>query len=231
MAAPWIFWSRVSVQRDTRPGRVLGWLLLFAAACHAVAWLPVSAFLAGGSRMMPPGRSQWSNLVSVLRASPPEQIGVDLVNGLIWPFHYWTLGGYPMTSDPSALVLFFPLWIGVCWWLLLTILPTTRRLARLRSAHLLRALVLQAGVLILAGTALRVMYAASENFWLDFTETVTLWVVLGLFVWSVAWWTCALRIGWGIRSWLLIVLGHVITLLSMFVVGELIVIVDGVVNP
>jgi hypothetical protein len=136
-----------------------------------------------------------------------------------------------MTSDPSALVLFFPLWIGVCWWLLLTILPTTRRLARLRSAHLLRALVLQAGVLILAGTALRVMYAASENFWLDFTETVTLWVVLGLFVWSVAWWTFALRVGWGIRSWLLIVLGHVITLLSMFVVGELIVIVDGVVNP
>lgn len=220
MAAPWVFWSRVPVQRATSPGRVFGWLLLLTAICHAASWLPVAAFLAGGSRSMSYG---WSGLATVVRESPPAQIGVDLVNGLIWPFHYWTMLGYTMTADLSIVVaLFIPLWIGVCWSLLLTILPTTRRLARLRPAHFVRALAIQAGVLVLAGTVLRVIYAASEHFFFHFADTVTLWVWLGLFVWSLAWWTCALRIGWGIRSWPLIVLGHVIVFLSLFAIMMLV---------
>jgi hypothetical protein len=216
MAAPWVFWSRVSVLSATRPAHAVGWLLLFAVVCHAIVWLPVSLFLAGGSRWAMPG---WAGLVMVVRDASPHQLGVDLVNGLTWPFFFWALGGYPLYSDLSiAASLLIPLWIGVSWWLLLAVLPTTRRLARLRQGHLLRALVLQTAVLVLAGTAMRVMYAANEHFYFRSADAISGLIMVGCYAWSLVWWACAVRIGWRIRSWTLFVLGHVVVLLSLYAV-------------
>lgn len=215
MAAPWVFWSQVPVHSATHPGRLVRWLLVFAGVCHLGVWLPVSAFLAAGNRFMSPG---WRGIKEVLLSASPAQTFVDLVNGLLWPFYTFTLRGYPMSVDMSIpAMLALPMWVGVAWWLLLTALPTTRGLARLRPAHFVRALILQAGVLVLAGTVLRVVYAAHEHWFLRWLDVMNPAVIMGgLHLWSLVWWACAIRIGWRIESWALFVLGHVAVLISLY---------------
>ena len=101
------------------------------------------------------------------------------------------------------------------WMLLLSILPTTRRLAKLRAAHLWRALLVQVALIMVCVQVVRVLGAAYQHFWIEQIEAAGVVIVMGTVAWSVVWWGCAIRLGWSIRSWLLLVLGFIVAFLSM----------------
>ncbi len=223
---PWAFWRRITVQVDTRPGVLAWWLLGWVIAFHLLTAPFVGLFLAGASRV---GDSTVRALWELTRTTGWRHLRADAVNGLCWPFYtdpetgFWSVNAEASAAAPYLGAL----WVGTAWMLLLTVLPTTRRLAKLRLAHQWRAWCLSAAVILPVAGVVRVLAAAYEHFWIEalaWAATALTWAAM---VWAVAWWGCAIRIGWGIRSWALLVLGFVVVFLSMpFAFGIAIVLLE-----
>lgn len=137
----------------------------------------------------------------------------------------------PYVDPEHSIPYLSPIWIGICWMLLFLILPTSRRLAKLRFAHLWRAFCVQCAVVVPALALARALAAAYEHFWNELLLWTAGVIPLVLHGWSLLWWAFAIRVGWSIRSWALLVLGFVIVFLSMpFAVGLTIVFIEWVSN-
>jgi hypothetical protein len=219
---PWVFWSRVRVQARSDPTRLGVWLLVWVIGVHLLSSVPVGLFLMGYSRSDEPG---WAGLLLPRDRFSPLLLASDAVNGLCWPFYTWTPNVQafyftPEVDPENAVPYLSPIWTGICWMLLFLILPTSRRLAKLRFAHLWRAFCVQCAVVLPLLAFARVLAAAYEHFWHEWLLVVAGVIPIGLHVWSVLWWAWAIRVGWSIRSWALLVLGFVVVFLSMpFAIG------------
>lgn len=228
---PWVFWARVRVQSEARPGRLGAWLVLWIVGVHLLTALPVGLFLLAAGYS---GESGWRGVMELVRHADRFSLslwGVHAVNAVTWPFYSLQPGLswiYIVDADAeNAIPYLSPLWVGVCWALLLLILPTTRRLARLRPAHLWRAVCVQWAVVLAWLAVARVAGAAYEQFWNEWLLWLAGIIPIALHVWSVLWWACAIRVGWSIRSWWLLVLGFVVVYLSMlFVVAGAVILAD-----
>lgn len=221
---PWVFWSRVRVQAWSDPKRLGLWLLVWVCGVHLLSSVPVGLFLMGYSRSDAP---TWAGLILPRDRLSPVLLASDAINGLCWPFYTWT----PKPSvqafyfapdvDPEYSIPYLsPIWTGIGWMLLFLILPTSRRLAKLRFAHLWRAFCVQCAVVLPILTLARVLAAAYEHFWHEWLLAIAGVIPFVLHLWSVLWWAWAIRVGWSIRSWALLVLGFVVVFLSMpFAIG------------
>mgnify|MGYP001159208269 CR=1 FL=1 len=200
---PGVFWSKVSVERTPRPGRILLWAALLFPG---VTW-PAAAV---------------ATLVTVLFM---PQVW-DRVELLI--LSYWT-GGL-LTPSAGKVVVGCP--IGVLALAASTAmipvvfmcLPDTRWMAKVRGTHVLRAavysltwlvpLVLLRAVLIVVMTICGAAATLSTTGTMDrlFTDVVRFarriagswdevsWCLFAIGgVWLGVWWACALRVGWRVR--------------------------------
>lgn len=215
---PWVFWARVGVRARTDPRAALRWLLLVAIAVHLACWGPFTlAFVA-----LENGYSlAYADLVAMLRSLPPARLAAGAVTGFFWPLAwmsgsldlYW--GGAYYDGGSLLVAVRFPVGMGLTWLAVLSLLPVTRRLARLRRAHLLRAVLFQLVVVVVVFSAMRLLYPiaalAASGVWIGFALAA---LFLGVSGWSVIWWVCAVRIGWRIRSWTLLILGTVAAVLG-----------------
>lgn len=106
-----------------------------------------------------------------------------------------TLGGVPMLV--MAMLAFNLLWI-----VNLTVMPVTRRAAKLRVAHVARAAIIGVWAAWLAMEAERVAGVCWMLFPRSTIASVSRWVLVGvqacLCLWTVAWWWSAVRFGWGL---------------------------------
>lgn len=215
LGLPWVFWRGVGVHARTDPRAAAGWLLLLWAAVHLITWIPFSVLFA----MM--GNGQWLT-VGEARRFFRDATGSDLVDagltGLCWPVVsvmntrlFWGdyYGGREFIS-----YLRLPLGMGLTWAMVLSVLPTTRRLARLRRAHVLRALLFHCGMIVLAYYALRMLFPFGEVYANIPLGLAAVGIFLLLCVWSLAWWVIALWVGWGVRSWSLTILGTIAAVLG-----------------
>ena len=96
------------------------------------------------------------------------------------------------------------------------VIPTTRRLAKLRGVHIARAAIISLLGVWVIFEGFRVFIAIDA--WIGipvWLGTAFGWLTLLLGVWFLLFWGSAIRTGWKIRpSWLLILLGTIASILG-----------------
>lgn len=213
MALPWEFWARVDVGKRASPRNLLVWLLVLAVGSHLFAWAPVSTALMFVWYDVPA-----REIPAVIGQYGWKVIEGPAATGVLWPVAYFesrTLRtGSPFTEyvGERMMIWTLPLGYGLVWFVILGCLPVTRRIAKVRIAHVARGLLLHGGVLILCLQLTRVFYLfESTSRWAGYTMFVLFHAVC---VWTILWWACAIWKGWAIRSILLMVLGTIAGLLG-----------------
>lgn len=222
MAPPWVFWSRVGVWATTNPGSLWACAALTAVFLHVLSALPIGIVSEMGSLGYGWGMiGDWcieNGLGGVLRA---------LAGGLIWPFASLTRNWNVWWGNPAGMgvgLWRFCRWIGgfgLTWAMVIGVLPTTRRIATIRWEHINRALALQIIAAIYTVVLLRAGMAAAWVGPTGWTVLAELGVIGGPIVWTVVWWACAVRIGWGVRSWALMILGTIAAVLGGIVLATI----------
>lgn len=213
---PWMFWSRVKLHYEPRPRRLVLWApIVFGSIWVATAAMRVGAFY-GDIRMFPPR---------------------ELVNAFIFPVGLWWSG----TQVELLIIEWSPLYFGVFaasvgWPLLLLVLPETRRRAKVRKVHVLRASVyglawLAVHLSLLLISALMGMLGgdwfvslAMRGPVIDFLEEASLWYGLFLAAWIGAWWWFVLAWGFQIQRptlhWLVLLLPTLLAMAVFVVVDQ-----------
>jgi len=221
MLLPWVYWNRIGVDMAVRPRRLLAWLVMLALGAHVLAWPFVTIAIVLLFRGFWP--LDISDLPEVFRDSTPSELLAYAVNGLGWPFVVtsqdwtgWSFGAF--ANWGSALeYLRALLGFGLTWCVVLMVLPATRRIAKLRRGHVVRAAVLQlAPIPVLFGLIRAGLFAHISSFG-TVMHAIIMWTSVAVGLWSICWWASALRSGWGIRSWPLLILGTFAALLGGFV--------------
>lgn len=213
MALPWVFWAQVGVGKRASPRNLLVWLLVLAAVSHLLAWAPVTLRLMFFWYGVPA-----HEILAIVGQYGWNAIGGPAVTGLLWPLAYFESAtlrtGSPFTEyvGERMLIWMLPLGYGVVWFLILGCLPVTRRIAKVRIAHVARSLLLHGGVLVFCLQLTRVLYLFERTHVWAWPVAFVLFFAVGL--WTIVWWACAVWRGWAIRSVLLMVLGTVAGLLG-----------------
>jgi hypothetical protein len=222
MVLPWQLWSRVGVTARTHPARLWVWVVLASLCMQLLGAAPIGIMAHMGDQGF-----GWSMLDDWFSAEGFSGILRACLGGLFWPFATITVNWDIWWGEPSGL---WPvIWVhcrwlsgfGLTWVVVVGVLPTTRRLAKLRWTHLNRASALYAAAAFCALTLLRAALAAE---WLGTSWWAGIvWVALlgGILAWTIAWWACAVRVGWGIRSWALTILGTIAALLGGIVLATI----------
>ncbi|MCC5822172.1 MAG: hypothetical protein LAT64_12970 [Phycisphaerales bacterium] len=216
MVLPWVFWSRVGVLTRTDPARLVMWVIWLMIGMHIAVWPPCSivyaAVHAGYETTM-------TGLADYARDADGIQLFWAFVNGLTWPI-VTAIDGHLAWGDAehSGSELWratrWLLGIGLAWFCVLSLLPVTRRMARLRRAHLVRALLLNAAAVVLVFQLGRVLFPMNLYGGQVWQELALVGLLTGAWFWSLVWWGAALRAGWKVRSWTLLVLGTVAGILG-----------------
>lgn len=188
---PWVFWSKVKLHYEPRPRRLWLWLVtIFGSLWLATAAMRVGAFY-GNTRGTPP---------------------MELVNAVLFPLCIWWSG----SSIEVLLMEWSSLYFGVLatsalWPLLLLVLPETRRRAKVRKVHVLRAsiygfayLAVHLALLLISafmGMVVGDWYVslAMQGPVIDFLDQSGLVYALALFAWISIWWWFTLAKGFQIR--------------------------------
>lgn len=218
LALPWVFWSRVDVHARTDARAVAGWLVMLFFVLHLLCWIPFTVVLAASDSGY---ALSYAELNSMIRSMSAFEFFFWLANGLISPFATipdsgrWVWGDYFHAGDWLFSIMRIPLGISLTWFAVLIALPVTRRIAMLRSAHLKRAALFHFSVLIVVFSALRVLYIIASHGTNAFWAPVIGYVCFFAFcIWTLAWWISAAVVGWNIRSWPLLVLTSLTSLLG-----------------
>lgn len=200
MLLPWVFWSRVDVHKQIAVRRLLVWNLLVALGAQIGLCVPAGVLV---SRIWP--HVAWPTVWSHVTVR-----GV-VANGLLWPVANFD-GVTVRWNSPFVAywqvrlsMWIIPLGFSLTWMLVLSILRRTSRGAHLSFRHLGRAVLLQAGVLILLIQLSKVLYLCEVQ--VRSMELANLGVFLFACLWSAVWWASAVWIGWRIRSVPLVLIG------------------------
>jgi hypothetical protein len=224
IAVPWKFWRQMGVDRRVH----VRLLILFVAYAAVLAHLLVTTVVFVTAVGMNNTAGIWkgdliggfNQIVGAFVGLPDQDAREFAFQSLLWPVLINKPGTLWMGDQSlDELVLsIYPLGVGVMWLILMLVLPTTRRLARLRFAHVGRAFLLHASAAALVCGICRGLTYCKDFFYGIPLEAAAVFCTFGFFVWSVIWWMSALWIGWRIRSRLLLLLGTSASVLGMPVV-------------
>jgi hypothetical protein len=240
------FWKKLSVQSPVYPKRLWGWVGISVLALYLLA-----AMLSIGL-----------NAYITFRYN---QFATDALNqGLIQPsfaaqyktdmsqLSYWSelvldqalmpLKDFVSGNDSASQIALILAGMILLWTLVLSVIPVTRRRAKLRMAHVQRSITLSFLMVIIVfmltvitGAINEVLRYAGHTVAGSWGNTYSLaqtrfvqsdyyarWVVTVLFVATLIWiqwfWIAAIRRGWQIRSFMLPILGLIASLLAGYVV-------------
>jgi len=130
----------------------------------------------------------------------------------------WYSYGYESTSDYLAIAS-FPFGASLLWLVILAVIPTTRRIAKLRTEHIFRAAIIAAtscALLFEFGRIVQGMIMFRQPF-LDWYSLVLVICVFFTAIWHFLFWPAAIIIGWKIRpAILLVTLGTIAAFLGAF---------------
>lgn len=219
---PPVFWSRVTVMMEVRLRWLLLWALTVALAAHLFASVYVGlGFWAEhgqwqyGSFSTYLGNYGSLGIVRLIFNAVFAQIAYMEFDPAGEPVFGFGVTFYSQLTGSWFVILPYAGLTGL-WLIVLLVIPTTRRLAKLRGVHIARATIIS-GLLIwvifewfraLCGLD---MWTGTWK-WLDKSLG---WFFIALAVWFLVFWASAVRTGWKIRpSWLLILLGTIASILG-----------------
>lgn len=224
LVLPHIFWKRVQIKAPVILSTLSMWSLLTLILVHLIASV-VAAF----------GRWDWfyayqfASIAELYQYQGMLGLVQLAFNSLFAPL--FTISGADGGSLSFNLgtrfweyadVLYMPalpaLGAMSIWIVILTVIPTTRKLAKLRSAHIVRAGTLSLLSVLLFIEFIRVYLVIAPNFFItrgSLMEDKLFIVGAVLFVWQLVFWPAAIIIGWRIRpAALLVILGTIAAVLG-----------------
>ena len=230
------FWKRVTLMGQIRIARLAAFLMILLAITHTISSVGM------GASIYEEARAQNLRLTRYAQARPAQATAllqqiihfdepvywIDLgVVSLTHPYRGWLDDEYADTAEMFMIAASSSV---ALWVLILSVVPTTRRMAKMRFLHVVRALLLSAVGLIMLFTLGRLsdaieqlsqlsIYSPQLNDALDRLSWImpdVLWVFGAAYLVWIQWlWIAAIRIGWQIRpSWLLILLGLIASILG-----------------
>jgi hypothetical protein len=224
MLLPYRFWHGVTVLADVRLKALAAWAFVLLLSMHLLTSIPVAVGywrdtagwnyvsffeylevqgVLGGLAFV------FNGIFTEIAFLEFDRAGRLVLNIFSTNYHTGLEGGFVIPLAFAGMIL--------TWLLVLLVVPTTRRMAKLRSPHILRAGLLS---LLVAGTVYELfrcfvgslMWAGIFPKW---AGPVVLVFCVFVAVWMLVFWATAVRIGWCIRpSWLLIVLGTIASALG-----------------
>ncbi len=227
LVLPWKFWGQVDIRKSVMVWRLWFWVFLVAMVAHVLVSIPYGfgfwtrnyAYRWGGYTFADHwADTRWNGL------------GELVVGGLFYPAiesQLWSGRGgsrlvlqagesryiYTLVLKPIA----FQIGIIALWCVVLMAIPSTRQLAKIRKAHVLRAFGLSALLAILTLELSRlvdglVMWSEWYSDSIRFLKKCI--VLVGIFL-QVVFWTSCIVIGWRVRPWkTLVFLGMLAALLG-----------------
>jgi hypothetical protein len=219
---PPVFWSRVTVMMEVRLRSLLLWVLTLAIGMHLLAsifvglgvWTEYGVWRYGSF-------SQYISSFGILGVA--RLIFNAIFAGVAYMefdpsgdlFFGFSLGSYSPMSDNWFVLLPFSGIAGL-WLIVLLVIPTTRKLAKLRGVHIARAAIISALVILMIFQCARAM--SGIQMWVGIPNWIGIlvgWIFIAIAVWFLVFWASAVRTGWKIRpSWLLILLGTIASILG-----------------
>tara|TARA_E500000318_G_scaffold1676_7_gene2284 strand:- start:44385 stop:45323 length:939 start_codon:yes stop_codon:yes gene_type:complete len=223
---PWVFWRNVSVTHQIALRRLTCWVLMMWVALHAVMAIPFAYYNWKGLDIW-----LFGSVANAYSAFGIMGILAILSNALFSPIVHVVPAkvGLEVTFQGGGLVylgsttsdflggLFAVLGFSTLWLVVLLVIPTTRRIAKIRLRHIMRAYILSLLPAIMITEILRFESAYAMVSRITPSDMAPLGIISSI-LWLIVFWACAVRVGWGIRpAWLLIVLGSIAGLLGMLV--------------
>lgn len=230
------FWKRVTLMGQIRIARIVVFLLILLAITHAISSVGMGASIYEDARAenlrltryakARPAQAAYFNQLKT--AFDEHAYWIDLaVVSVTHPYRGWLDDEYADTAEMFMIAASSSV---ALWVLILGVVPTTRRMAKMRFLHVVRAMMLSTVGLIMLLALGRLSDATEQlsQLWIysprvnDLFDQVS-WimpVVLVAFgaaylVWIQWLWIAAIRVGWQIRpSWLLILLGMIASILG-----------------
>ncbi|GEM_PF-1747591 len=224
------FWRGLDITKRVAPWALVRWALILVVVLHLINAVPI------GIEATSQGR--WRNGIST--RSLVTQHGVQAVttigiNGLADPFgRAWVRTPYRRPNAPPLIQYFpnrafgiyeqvvrlfsFPIGFACLWAVVLGVVPSTRKLAKVRAAHLVRAVVLACVMIVVTFEVHRLVSVYQTNASvlgygaLRITRAV---LVYGLVVWQLVYWPSVVIVGWRIEQRrLLLTLGTIAAILG-----------------
>ncbi|MFG0245133.1 MAG: hypothetical protein ACF8MF_03660 [Phycisphaerales bacterium JB052] len=224
---PWCYWRSVGVEARISLRALSVWLIVLGLGLHFVISIPY------GMGTWHDQARFYGSLSNLYQNAGIKGLSKVLIDGIGWPFvqtHIDYRGPsyifeFPMMNTVVARQAFSPLLplfgMTLVWALIMLLVPTTRRHARIRAAHVYRAALVSVVALLLAFELQRLtigldLWTATppmiSNIWARrFGEVVV--PLLGL--WVLLFWGSAVVVGWRVRPCgLLIVLGSIASVIG-----------------
>jgi hypothetical protein len=227
---PYIYWRRVGVESEVRLRSLCLWLVLCALGLHLLIsipygigiWQGISARYYGSFS----GLYQTAGLKGMMTpfvnavGNPFVYEWVDVNNGRV-RFGSELLARNTVRQEISPMIPLIGMTVG--WMVVLLVLPVTRRRAKIRSAHVFRAVLLSLLVVLVSFEFAKLVQGLDLWAQVGFSPTSRWKGVFGgmvmpiLGVWLLVFWAMAIRVGWRIRPCgVLIFLGSIVSFLSGF---------------
>lgn len=222
LVVPFVYWRRVTVFMHIKLSMLTCWCLVLIVLAHIA-----SSITMGFGRW---AEHDWYKYSTLNRTKPlilAEYLSL-ISNALFSPLItiygytntrfnlYWYSYGYESTTD-YLLIASFPFGVSLFWLIIIAVIPTTRRIAKLRTHHILRAVIIALTSCILLFEFGRLI---SALFMLNQPMLNWLGLVLGAGVvlttiWHFLFWPAAIIVGWKIRpAKLLVMLGTIAAFLG-----------------
>ena len=228
VARPSVFWRQVGVHSRIRLGRLLMWCTGVLASMHLLTtvglwynqyqWM-VTVRARARTRVggWLPGKTE--ELQAVLDAVAEPLLTLFAGPGWTNAAGGWGLGAVSATGFRVPAWLAASLGFTLTWTLVLGVIPTTRRLARIRPAHIARAAILAVFAAAMTVELVRVEMFLVGTHAGRAVILLSGWMVIGaigfMLAWTCRWWWSAAVTGWGLRpARFVAVLGFVAALLG-----------------
>jgi len=231
LVLPWVYWRAVGVEAEIRLQRLLLWVVSFVVGLHLLVSVPV-----GFGYWFTQGRNSYGSLGGLYQRAGLEGLIVPVVDAVCTPFFSAGISyrsnrliffsGFITDSELRDATLIALPFIGMTllWMVVLLVAPVTRRRAKIRSAHVIRALLISIITIAIAFELTRGAHMLdiltskgrfAGKFWV---RVLTESFIPLMMLWVLVFWGSAIRAGWKIRpSRLLITLGSITSLLGGFV--------------
>ncbi len=220
---PHRFWNQLDPAKPVSIVRLILWLILMVFIVHTLVGIPngYNAWI----------QSNWRgfNFPQHVQMHGNYAYAEALFDGYFYPYfdalprpssHKWTLDTR-FRWFPKTTRLYSPHLVStgmlLLWSIVLLAIPQTRRLAKLRTRHVMRAIILSIFMIAMSYELTHLIRTMYELYWISRSIFPVLDGLPALFcwVWLLVFWGCAVHIGWLIRpSRLLIALGTIASILG-----------------
>ncbi|MCA9274922.1 MAG: hypothetical protein KDA29_02755 [Phycisphaerales bacterium] len=224
---PHQFWAQLGVTKRISVWGLCVWLLLIMLGMHLLIAIP-----AGWSRW---DSRNWQGLSLDQYFMSYGYYGYAqiLFDGIAHPFFYAlpNSAGYIVSLDVyrstwlNSMTMYHqflrPMGVQVgfviTWIIVLFAIPQTRRLAKIRTGHLARAAILSMFAVVFSYEMHKLFNAMHGSGGLTrmLIEQIEPLFSLSMIIWQIAFWACAIVIGWRVEQWkLLVTLGTIAAILG-----------------